>query len=142
MKKGIAVILLTCMLLLLAGCGRADVTAEKFADAAREFGFAVEDVTAELEGNVEAAVLAYTDTVQMEFYAVASERQAKQAFEENQAELSAAQAQPDVEAKDKWAGEAGGEYRVVSMGQKTFLYVSAPIEEKEQVDSFLKAIGY
>lgn len=143
MKKTIAAVLLvTVCAVLLAGCGRADLTAAEFFDAAQTAGFTAEDVTAELEGNVESAVLAYTDTAQAEFYVVASQRQARQAFDENHAALSAAQPAPDTDQNDKWAGEVAGEYHVVSVAQKTFLYMIAPIEEKEQVDSFLKTIGY
>lgn len=143
MKKTAAVfVLLAVITVLFAACGRADLTAEEFFETARASGFTVEDVTAELEGNVETALLAYTETVQIEFYVVASERQARQAFDENHQTLSTLQPQPDIDKGDKWAGEAEGEYRVVTAAQKTFLYVSAPPEEKEQVDSFLEAIGY
>ncbi|MDO5602245.1 MAG: hypothetical protein Q4G07_05695 [Oscillospiraceae bacterium] len=153
MKKISVLCLCLCLLTgLLAACGqqRSALTAEEFAKKASEASYTTSDRTADMNGYVEACILAQKPEYQVEFFIVATDEQAARAYENNVAKLEEAKA-----ASEKSTEEKGGsgedlryevttdtEYLAVSRIGKTFVFTRAPLSQKEEVISFLKTLPY
>ena len=115
-----------------------------------EAEFDVMDASDQFEdGLVETVLIASIDgSYQIEFFALPDVEQAKTAFEQNKA---------DFEAIDESGGltfttsgvnfstfsrttDVG--YYVVSRIESTFIYVNAPVEYKDDINKYLKTLGY
>lgn len=153
MKKAFALFLCVFLLTgLLAGCGqqRKAITAEEFTKQAADAGYTAADRTADLNGYVEACVLAQKPEYQVEFFAVATDGQAAKAYENNVAKLDEAKAASAKSTEEKggsgddlrYALTTDTEYLVISRIGKTFVFTRAPLVLKEEVISFLKTIQY
>lgn len=154
MKKYALMPILLILTLVLNGCGlltpRTELNAEQFTARMKEAEFGVMDVSGQFdEGLVETVLVASIDGgYQIEFFALPDVEQAKTAFEQNKT---------DFEAID----ESGGStfttsgvnfstfsrttdigYYVVSRIESTFIYVNAPVEYKNDINKYLKILGY
>lgn len=152
MKIARKIAALLCLAFLLCGCSlkKEAVEPEIFAASMSAQGYAAEDVTRDMGGKVEGAVLAQGTggAYQIEFYKTATIEQAKLAFEQNKATF---QAEKKLAASsfsttglnyEKYSIKSDGWYRYVCRVENTFVYASVPEEYKDAVKRAVESIGY
>ena len=151
MKKKIA--LLGIMLLLVTACSisKSEISKEKYTKIAEKNKLIVVDVLDQFAGNEEmesATVAASPENWQVEFYVLDSKEAAKKMYNKNKEEFEAISNVKKIETNmngtnyEKYTQETEGLYMVLTRVDNTLLYVKAPDNAKEPINSFIKELGY
>ena len=142
MKKLIIVFLL----LFTIGCAKKSIDESKFKSIVRENGYYVvstKDQFAEYS-YIQTALLARKDGVNVEFYIMSDNDNAKAFYDYNK-EVIEAYRTPDSMYKDrenKYVLSTDEKYMVISLIDNTCIYVDTDIKNKGKVNSILKKLGY
>ena len=152
MKMAKKMAALLCLAFLLCGCSlkKEAVEPEAFAAGISAQGYLAQDVTQQMGGQVQGAVLAQSPNgaYQMEFYKTATVEQAKLAFEQNKATFQAEKKFSSSSFSttgmnyEQYSIKTGGWYRYVCRVENTFVYASVPEEYQDAVKQAVKSIGY
>ena len=151
MKKKI--VLLGIMLLLVTACSisKSEISKEKYTKIAEKNKLIVVDVLDQFAGNEEmesATVAASPENWQVEFYVLDSKEAAKKMYNKNKEEFEAISNVKKIETNmngtnyEKYTQETEGLYMVLTRVDNTLLYVKAPDNAKEPINSFIKELGY
>lgn len=153
MKKKILLLVsaISIMLFALVGCSeKTALTPDEFKSKMEEKGYEIQDATAQFEGveGVEKVYIALKDSHQIEFYQVASQEQAAEAYSGNKAtfesQKGSSATETDVSGKNsaKYTLNSGGKYRVISTIGTTFVYLDVESGVKDEVNGILDELGY
>ncbi len=151
MKKKI--VLLGIMLLLVTACSisKSEISKEEYIKKAEKNKLIVVDVLDQFAGNEEmesATVAASPENWQVEFYVLDSKEAAKKMYNKNKEEFEAISNVKKIETNmngtnyEKYTQETEGLYMVLTRVDNTLLYVKAPDNAKEPINSFIKELGY
>ena len=151
MKKKI--LLLGMMLLLLTACSlsKKAITKDDFVKKAEDNKLIVVDVLeqfAEKEEMESATVAASPENWQVEFYVLATKKDAKDMFKKNKDDFEGSYSVKKVTVNlsgtnyDKFTMDASDMYFVLTRVDNTLLYVKAPSNAKEPINEFIKELGY
>ena len=152
MKKN-KLLLLGIMLLLVTACSisKSEISKEEYTKIAEKNKLIVVDVLDQFAGNEEmesATVAASPENWQVEFYVLESKEAAKKMFNKNKEEFEAISNVKKIETNingtnyEKYTQETEGLYMVLTRVDNTLLYVKAPDNAKEPINSFIKELGY
>jgi len=150
-RKVILAVLLIILAAVLAGCGqKTALSAEDYVSIMEVNGYEVQDATAQYEGMVESCHIAIKGDFeyQIEFYVVASESQASDAYSQNkdtfESEAIGVSSTFTSEAAhhEKYTQVNNGKYNVVSRIDNTFLFVDTTDEYRDQIEGILDTLGY
>lgn len=138
--------------LMAAGCTmeKEAITSDEFAAHMQELGFEIVDVTNQMDGQVESAVLALGEDAayQLEFFEVSTEEQAESAYAQNKAtfEMEKGSASTSFTGSGKnfhvYSQKSDGWFSYVCQVERTFLYARVPAEHQDTVEEAAKALGY
>lgn len=150
MKKIYTIIIGIMMIFLILGCGKKDpVTAEKFKNIMNSNGYTVVDITSKYSpSQINNVMIAQKDGYQIEFFdvknidiAVSSFNTNKDKFEKSKGN-AAIQTSKSVGNSSRYTLKANSKYKVVSRIENTFIYINAPSEKVDEIDTILKKLNY
>lgn len=147
MKKIIKLLIILPLLFVLTGCqDKKALNADEITKKMGELGFLVSDGTEMFEDEDIIKVLSFNNgKYQIEYHEYKTEEKAKESYKGNKNYF-------DLEAKkgketskknyDKYVQSAKEEYHALTRVGNTFLYVSASIEYKDEIEKVLKELNY
>ena len=153
MKKTCLLSLALFLVLALTACTgpRTAVTADEFSARMRESGYEINDVTAQYNGDVDAAVLAFDQNAgyQIEFFVMPSVQQAVDAYRENKSDFEAeakgtfsSNTTLEISNYSVYTLAVNNNYYVVSRTDNTMIFVKTTTANRDAVNKALKSIGY
>ena len=148
MKKFIKLLVILPVIFILTGCGK-DKTIIKSNDMSKkmgELGFLVSDGTEMFEDEEILKVLSFNNgKYQMEYHEYKTEEKAKESYNGNKNYFDLENKKGKETKKDnydKYVQETKEEYHSLTRVGNTFLYVSASIEYKDEIEKVLKELNY
>lgn len=151
MKKTLPLLLVMLFLLsLCAGCGRNSIDAYEFTDKAEAAGYSVFDNAEIVNGNgrIVEYKIAAKDEYKIEFAEVSTLSYAKVLYSGNKSKVQqldqpyTVDSSNDTRNYSKYVQTSNDKYSVVSQVDKTVIYVRVDLKYKDEVDAFIKSIGY
>jgi HD superfamily phosphohydrolase len=157
MKKLKVFLTLTIVSIILAvspACGmlkdKEAIDGEEFIEFMEDEGLDVEDITDEYleEDVIEAAIIAYTDDYQIEFYIFKTVDHAKNAFNQNRNNFeeekgnSSSYTEVSFGNYSKYSQKSNGKYSVVSRIENTFIYLETDDKYQDEIKEYLDKLGY
>ena len=142
MKKLIIVFLL----LFTIGCTKKSINTNKFKSIVRENGYYV--VSAKNQfieySYIKTALIARKDDVNIEFYIMSDNDNAKAFYDYNQEVIEAYRTNDSMykDRENKYVLSTDEKYMVISLIDNTCIYVDTDIKNKDEVNSILKKLGY
>jgi hypothetical protein len=139
--------------MLLAGCGqsRSAISPEAFTSTLEKAGFSIADITADYPSDyVDKALIAVNKegTFQFEYFNVATAEYATADFNDNMNSLQAnkggtsSQTNLQVGNYGYYSLTDGDQFTLITRIEDTFIYVSAPKANTDQIKEIIKSIGY
>jgi len=149
-KRILGVLLVVSMLLILCGCSKKDpITADSFKLTMEDLGYKITDATGQFAGQpVDSVQLALKDDYQIEFYVVSSVDQAQSAYNQNKTNIenvkTSSSSMKSIELKNYsyYSVTTGEKYYVVSRVDNTFIYIAAPVKDKDEISDIVSKLGY
>lgn len=126
------------------------IDGDDFTEFMEDEGFTVEDITSEYdeEDGVEAVIIAYNDDYQIEFYIVETIRQAKSAYTQNKDDFEdmkgsgSSNVEVNIANYSKYTQKSDGTFSVISRIENTFIYLEADDKYQDDIEDYLKELGY
>jgi hypothetical protein len=145
--------LILSLAMLFGGCGqnRSAISAEAFTSALEKAGFTIKDITADYPSDyVDKALLAVNKegTFQFEYFNVATPEYAAADFNDNMNSLQAnkggnsSQTNLQVGNYGYYSLTDGDQFTLITRIEDTFIYVSAPKANTDQIKEIIKSLGY
>lgn len=150
-KKIIFGLLCLVAIVTLTGCSKKTVlTTEDFISKSEANGYQTVDVKTQFSeyDELKSATLAMNDNYQVEFYVLDNETNAKSMFDTNKATFedykTSSNAESSVSLKNysTYSLTTGGYYMYLSRVDNTLIYLRVEAKYKDEVKSFVKALGY
>lgn len=150
MKKIISVLIGAILIFALIGCGsKKAMTVEDFESKMGKNGYEVINITSQYPSKaIKDVIIARKDGYQIEFFvvenvdvAVSSYNLNKETFEKSKGNKSV-QTQKTMSNTSRFTLKANAKYKVISRIENTFIFINAPQEKSEEIDTVLKELNY
>lgn len=147
MKKIIKLLIILPLLFVLTGCQDKKVlNADEITKKMGELGFLVSDGTEMFEDEDIIKVLSFNNgKYQIEYHEYKTEEKAKESYKgnKNYFDLETKKGKETSEKNyDKYVQSTKEEYHALTRVGNTFIYVSANVEYKSEIDKVLKELNY
>ncbi len=149
--KIICFIAMICMLLSLSACGdKKSISADEFIKKMKDNSYKTNDISDQYSDNseIKSVVLGFNDDYQIEFYEYTSKSMASASFEKNREifkdEEGSSVVKNSVEMGNHgfYESTTNGNYSCVSYIDNTMLFVKSSKENKKEIKSIIKKLGY
>ena len=145
MKKKILIILLCCI--MLTGCfSKEAISMSKFMGMSSKYNYTLGDVTNQYDSyNVREAVVSKADGYQIEFYVLETVKDANNMFNVNKNDFKKSSGtNTSIKATNYETFKLTNDesYMYICRVDNTLLYVNTDIRYKEQIEEFIKELGY
>ena len=150
MKKIISVLIGAILIFALIGCGsKKAMTVEDFESKMGKNGYEVINITSQYPSKaIKDVLIARKDGYQIEFFvvenvdvAVSSYNLNKETFEKSKGNKSV-QTQKTMGNTSRFTLKANAKYKVISRIENTFIFINAPQEKSEEIDTVLKELNF
>ena len=142
MKK----IIIICLLLLTLGCSKNSISTKEFKSTMRNNDYYVISIKDQFASYnyITEALLARKDSINVEFYVMSDNDNAKAFYDYNKDVIEAYKMNDSKykETSTKYILSTDEKYMVISLIDNTCIYVDTNIENKDKVNSILKKLGY
>lgn len=150
MKKIISILIGAVLIFTIIGCGnKKAMTAGDFENKMGKNGYEVINITSQYPSKaIKDVLIAGKDGYQIEFFivenvdvAVSSYNLNKETFEKSKGNKSV-QTQKTVGNTSRFTLKTNSKYKVISRVENTFIFIIAPQEKSEEIDTVLKELNY
>ncbi|WP_462424861.1 hypothetical protein ABF215_11785 [Fusobacterium sp. THCT13E1] len=150
MKKIISILIGAVLIFTIIGCGnKKAMTARDFENKMGKNGYEVINITSQYPSKaIKDVLIAGKDGYQIEFFivenvdvAVSSYNLNKETFEKSKGNKSV-QTQKTVGNTSRFTLKTNSKYKVISRVENTFIFINAPQEKSEEIDTVLKELNY
>ena len=150
MKKIALICIMVMSVFSLTGCGsKTALTSDEFNKILGDEGFAITDVTSQMEdSNIEVIAAANNGKYQLEYHVYKTNEAAKKAYDGNEKSFKSYKKSNSKEKEiqtssyDKYTLELSDEYKVISRIDNKLVYASISLEYKKDLDKLLDKLGY
>ena len=142
MKK----LIILFLLLFTIGCSKKSINTSEFKSIVRDNGYYVISIKDQFKeyNYITEALLARKDNVNIEFYVMIDDENAKAFYDLNKEVMDAYRTSDSMykDKQNKYVLSTDERYMVISLIDNTCIYVDTEITNKAKVNSILKKLGY
>ena len=142
MKK----LIILFLLLFTVGCSNKSINTNKFKSIVRDSGYYVISIKDQFSeySYITEALLARKDTINIEFYVMSDNENAKAFYDLNKEVIYAYRTNTSIykDKNNKYILSTDEKYMVISLIDNTCIYVDTDIKNKDNVNNILNKLGY
>ena len=142
MKK----LIILFLLLFTVGCSNKSINTNKFKSIVRDSGYYVISIKDQFSeySYITEALLARKDTINIEFYVMSDNENAKAFYDLNKEVIDAYRTNTSIykDKNNKYILSTDEKYMVISLIDNTCIYVDTDIKNKANVNNILNKLGY
>ena len=150
MKKLISILIGAVLIFAVIGCGnKKAMTVEEFESKMEKNGYEVVDISSKYPSKkIKNVIIAKKDNYQIEFYVVENVDVAVSSYNLNKEIFEKSKGNKNIETKtsigntSKYTLKANSMYKVISRVENTFIFINAPSDKSEEINTVLKELNY